>query len=50
MPYSLVFFSIKVLIQSHQAPFPPTKAIFVGIDVLSVRPFNIDFNQISSDT
>ncbi len=48
--YSLVFFSSKVLIQSHQAPFPPTKAIFVGIDVLlAVRPFNIDFNQISSD-
>jgi len=51
MPYSLVSFSSKVLIQAHQAPFPPTKAIFVGIDVLlTVRPFNIDFNQISSDT
>jgi hypothetical protein len=33
-----------------QAPFPPTKAIFVGIDVLlAVSLFNIDFNQISSD-
>jgi hypothetical protein len=39
-----------VLIQSHQVPFPPAKAIFVGIDVLlAVRPFNPDLNQISSN-
>jgi len=49
MPYSL-HFSSKVLMQSYQVPFSPAKAVFVGIDVLlAVRPFNTDFNQISSD-
>ena len=50
MPLSLVCFCANILIPSHQVPFSPAKAIFVGIDVLlAVRPFTTDFNQISSD-
>ncbi len=50
MPHCLVRFSRNGLIQFHQVPFPPAKAIFVGIDVLlAVRPFNTNFNQISSN-
>jgi hypothetical protein len=50
MPRSLVCFCADILIPSHQVPFSPAKAIFVGIDVLlAVRPFNTDINQMSSD-
>ena len=34
----------------RQVPFPPAKALFVGIDVLlSVCPFNIPFNKFPCD-
>jgi hypothetical protein len=37
---------ITLIMRPRQVPFPPTKALFVGIDVLlSVRPFNTFFNQ-----
>ncbi len=50
MLHYLVRFSAKALMQFHQVPFSPTKAVFVGIDVLlAVRPFNTHFNLISSD-
>jgi len=50
MPLSLVCFCANILIPSHQVPFSPAKAIFVAVDVLLVvRPFNTDFNQISSN-
>ena len=35
---------------TRQVPFPPAKALFVGIDVLlSVRPFNTLLNQFPCD-
>ena len=44
-------FYVNVVTQIRQVPFSPAKAVFVGIDVLlAVRPFNPEFNQISSDT
>jgi hypothetical protein len=34
----------------RQVPFPPAKALFVGIDVLlSVRPFNTPLNEFPCD-
>jgi hypothetical protein len=41
-------FCAKIAISSCQVPFSPTKAVFIGIDVLlTVRPFDIDFTRIS---
>src|SRR5882762_6739684 len=41
---------VTLLTCPRQAPFPPTKALFVGINVLlSVRPFNTLFNQLPCD-
>jgi hypothetical protein len=37
---------VTLLTCPRQVPFPPTKALFVGIDVLlSVRPFKMFLNQ-----
>jgi soluble cytochrome b562 len=44
------FHLVTLLIGLRQVPFPPAKALFVGIDVLlSVRPFNTLFNQLLCD-
>jgi len=41
---------MDILTQPRQLPFPPVKAIFVGIDVLlAVRLFNTILNQIPRD-
>jgi fungal STAND N-terminal Goodbye domain len=41
---------VTLLTWPRQVPFPPVKALFVGIDVLlSVRPFNTLFNQFPCD-
>ena len=41
---------ITLLTLPRQVPFPPAKALFVGIDVLlSVCPFNTLFNQFPCD-
>ena len=41
---------VTLLTQPRQVPFPPAKAIFVGIDVLlAVRPFNTLLNQFPCD-
>jgi hypothetical protein len=42
--------SITLITRLCQVPFPPAKALFVGIDVLlSVRPFNTSSNQSPCD-
>jgi hypothetical protein len=41
---------VTLITQPRQVPFPPAKALFVGIDVLlSVRPFYAFFNQCPCD-
>jgi hypothetical protein len=41
---------VTLLKRPRQVPFPPAKALLVGIDVLlSVRPFNTLFNQVLCD-
>jgi hypothetical protein len=46
---SVLHFSYRVVTQLCQFPFPPIKAVIVGIDVLlDACPFNIDSNQFSS--
>jgi hypothetical protein len=44
------FHLVTLLTRPRQVPFPPAKALFVGIDVLlSVRTFNPLFNQFPCD-
>ena len=44
---SRVSHSLNVLIHRFQVPFPPAKAVFVGIDVLlAVCPSNTSFHDI----
>jgi soluble cytochrome b562 len=47
---SHIFNLVTLLTWPRQVPFPPAKALFVGIDVLlSVRPFNTLFNRFPRD-
>ena len=47
MPRSIAPFCHSALTKLGQVPFPPAKAVFVGIDVLlAVRPSNTIVNQI----
>jgi hypothetical protein len=47
---SHIFHPVTLLTRPRQVPFPPAKALFVGIDVLlSVRHFNTLFSQFPYD-